>query len=84
MIFRWPKQSHIGSLSHTKCRFKKPKSMVEGDVFPECVDKSSDLLAVPVTKIFNLIMASEKWPSKWKMETVTVIPENCTASNYGE
>ena len=64
--------------------FKKPKSMVEGDLFPQCVTEYSDLLTVPLTKIYNLIIASGRWPKCWKMETVTVIPKNKTANTYGE
>ena len=58
--------------------------MVEGDLFPECVTKYSDLLAVPLTKIYNMILASRTWPSPWKKETVTVIPKSPSASTFEE
>ena len=64
--------------------FKKPKSMVNGDIFPQCINKCHDLIAVPLTKIFNLILASKKWPKAWKMETITVIPKSTTADTFGE
>ena len=34
-------------------KFKKPKSMVKGDIFPQLVTKYADLLAVPLTAIYN-------------------------------
>ena len=35
--------------------FKKPKSMVKGDIFPALMDRFAGLLAVPLTEIFNEI-----------------------------
>ena len=35
--------------------FKKPKSMVNGDIFPALVHKFATLLAVPLTSIYNTI-----------------------------
>ena len=63
---------------------KKPKSKVSGDLFPQLVEKFCDLLAIPLTKIFNLIMWTYHWPSQWKLETVTVIPKNNAAASYEE
>ena len=64
--------------------FKKPKSRVKGDIFPRLVTDYSDLLAVPLTKIFNLTMWTYHWPTQWKLETVTVIPKGSNAGSYGE
>ena len=64
--------------------FKKPKSMVSGNLFPQCVMTFCDLIAIPLTKIFNTIMAMKKWPNKRKKETMTIIPKSTTASSYGE
>ena len=64
--------------------FKKPKSTVAGDVFPKCVSTYHDILAIPLTKIFNTIIATKRWPQTWKLETTTVIPKTSTASTYGE
>ena len=42
--------------------FKKPKSMVQGDVFPVLVTKFADLLAIPLTDIYNCITTTKVWP----------------------
>ena len=54
---------------------KKPKSMVLGDVFPALINRSSHLLAIPLTSIFNSITATASWPLSWKTEYVTPIPK---------
>ena len=56
-------------------KFRKPKSMVRGDLFPELMTKYSDFLAIPLTDIFNTIVATKVWPAIWKEEYVTVIPK---------
>ena len=56
-------------------RFRKPKSMVPGDLFPCLVSEVSDFLAIPLTDIYNEISCSKIWPSCWKKEFVTVIPK---------
>ena len=63
---------------------RKPKSMVEGDLFPDLVTKLSDVLAIPITKIFNHAILLQKWPSQWKVETVTVIPKGKDAQSFDE
>ena len=55
--------------------FKKPKSMVRGDIFPALMDKYATLLAIPLTNIYNQITRSHVWPEVWKQEFVTVIPK---------
>ena len=47
-------------------RFRKPKSMVPGDIFPKLVTKFSDFLAIPLTMIYNEISRTAIWPSRWK------------------
>ena len=42
--------------------FRKPKSMVPGDVFPSLVTKFADFLALPLTNIFNEISSTYVWP----------------------
>ena len=64
--------------------FKKPKSQVPGDICPDLVTKFSDLLAIPLTSIFNQTLGSREWPELWKMESVTVIPKNSCPSSLGE
>ena len=55
--------------------FRKPKSMVRGDLFPELVTKFSDFLAIPLTDLYNTITRTKSWPTIWKEEYVTVIPK---------
>ena len=54
---------------------KKPISTVPGDIPAVLYNKYPNMLSVPVTHIFNLITATGKWPTKWKIEYVTVIPK---------
>ena len=54
---------------------KKPKSMVQGDVFPVLVTECAGSIAVPLTDIFNSILETFVWPISWKREYVTVIPK---------
>lgn len=63
---------------------KKPKSMVGGDLFPATVNKYHDLLAIPLTKIYNLVLHTQLWPSQWKLESVTIIPKTNYSSTPGE
>ena len=55
--------------------FRKPKSMVTGDVFPAVVNRAAPFLAVPLTDIYNCITTTSTWPSDWKTEYVTPIPK---------
>ena len=55
--------------------FKKPKSMVKGDIFPKLMTIFCDLLAIPLSDIYNQISRSFVWPKIWKEEYVTVIPK---------
>ena len=62
-------------------RFKKPRSTVPGDIFPQLVTHFADFLAVPLADIFNKITSSKQWPKCWKKEYVTIIPKkNCPES----
>ena len=54
---------------------RKPKSMVEGDIFPNLVNLCAAKLRTPVTDIFNTIIREHVWPLEWKREYVTVIPK---------
>ena len=64
--------------------FRKPKSRVHGDIFPELVTKYCDLLAEPLCYIYNLVVDTLEWPDAWKMETVNIIPKNNAPANMGE
>lgn len=58
--------------------------MVTGDLFPLIVTEFCDLLAIPLTKIFNLVLHSNDWPAQGKVEAVTTIPKKSNASTPGE
>ena len=58
--------------------FRKPKSMVRGDLFPKLVTKFADFLAIPLTAVYNEVVRTGRWPLEWKKEYVTAIPK-CTA-----
>ena len=64
--------------------FRKPKSMVSGDVFPSLVTKFSDFFVMPLTDIYNQIAHSGVWPSLWKTEYVTVIPKVSCPAGFGD
>ena len=63
-------------------RFRKPCSMVRGDVFPKLVTKYSDFFAIPLCSIYNKITTSKVWPTAWKIEHVTVIPKTSCPANF--
>lgn len=54
---------------------RKPRSQVSGDIDRHAVIRFAGLLAVPVQKIIKSIFDTHKWPSTWKLETVTLIPK---------
>ena len=56
-------------------KIRKPKSIVEGDLFPELVMKFSYFIAIPLTDINNAITTTKIWPVIWKEEYVIVIPK---------
>ena len=64
--------------------FKKPRSMIRGDIFPDLVSKFSDILAIPLTDIFNKALASKQWPDSWKEETMIIIPKCTNPQSYSE
>ena len=63
--------------------FRKPKSMVAGDIFPQLMTLFADQLAVPLTSIYNSISATTIWPVVWKQEFVTVIPKTTHPQTFG-
>ena len=56
-------------------KIKKPRSKIRGDIFPSLVTEFSDIIAEPLTEIYNEISESLLWPDVWKIELVTVIPK---------
>ena len=65
-------------------RFKKPRSTVPGDIFPQLVTQFADFLAVPLANIYNCITVTRKWPRCWKREYVTVIPKNSSPQSLSD
>ena len=63
---------------------KKPKSRVEGDLFPELVNRAAKWLSIPLTNIYNEITSSGKWPASWKTEFVTPIPKTSHPASLGD
>ena len=43
-------------------RFKKPRGILRGNIFPSLVTRHGAALAVPLTHIYNLISSSGQWP----------------------
>ena len=64
--------------------FKKPKSMVRGDIFLDLVTNYADLLVIPLTYIYNDITRTKTWPRIWKEEFVTIIPKTTTPTEIGQ
>lgn len=64
--------------------FKKPKSMVRGDLFPRLMHKFAVLLAIPLTNIYNEITDTMIWSKVWKQEHVTVIPKCRNPTGLGD
>ena len=65
-------------------KFRKPKSVVAGDIFPDIVTKFADILAIPLTSIYNKITQTGIWPEQWKRESVTIIPKTRTPTEVGQ
>ena len=55
--------------------FRKPKSKVPGDLFPDLVNRSAQWISTPLASIYNCISTSGTWPTEWKTEYVTPIPK---------
>ena len=53
--------------------FRKPKSMVKGDIFPQLVNRGAPHLSLPLVDIYNLKTLVGVWPTLWKIEYVTPI-----------
>ena len=64
--------------------FKKPRSMVDGDIFRQLVTKYSDVLAIPLHHVYKRSFARGTWPEIWKRETVVVIPKCSRPSGLTE
>ena len=58
--------------------------MVVGDIFLALVHRFADLLAIPLTDIYNTVTETAVWPLQWKKEFVTVIPKCRTPTDLGD
>ena len=63
---------------------KKPRSGVLGDLDRRVVNALSDLIAIPLHKVFSAVFKSCQWPDQWKNETVTIIPKNSAHVSLSE
>ena len=84
-----PGPNSIGMLSPPEVvkrlrEFKKPKSMVLGDIFPAVINRAAIALAMPLTHLYNCITLSQNWPRGWKTEFVTPIPKSTAPQSAGD
>ena len=56
-------------------KFKKPKGLVACDIFPDLSTLYADILAIPLTRIFNEGFKRGEWPEIWRQETAVIIPK---------
>ena len=63
--------------------FKKPRSMVPGDIFPQLVAHYSIFLAEPLEKIYNGVITTYHWPLVWRNEYVSIIPKSSAPEDLG-
>ena len=63
---------------------KNVKSAVKGDMLPFLVKPCADIIAKPVSIIFNAVLKTARWPKRWKREVITVIPKNKKPSSLAE
>ena len=64
--------------------FRKPKTMVNGDIFPALVNEVADDLAKPLADIYNAVSDTKQWPQAWKFEYVTAIPKSSAPSSLND
>ena len=55
--------------------FKKPRSLVRCNIFPDLSTLYADILAIPLTRIFNEGFRLGIWPEIWREETAVIIPK---------
>ena len=63
---------------------RKPKSMVKHDIFPCLVSGAAAAIAIPLTAIYNNMLATRTWPLRWKEEFVTPIPKKPVPANVND
>ena len=79
-----PRVFNVGEVAGKLKKMKKPNSVVKGDIDKRLVTPAADILAIPLTYIYNLVSESLIWPKLWKSETVTLLPKNPCPSSLGE
>ena len=65
-------------------KLKKKDSHVPGDPLPFLIRKMPELFASPVASIFNKACEEGNWPSRWKIEFLTIIPKVKNPVNLSE
>ena len=63
---------------------KKPRSMVDGDIFPALFNAGARILRTPMAAIFNDMIRTLVWPKAWKREFVTVIPKKNRPESFSD
>ena len=79
-----PRLLTVHEVSQGLKKIKKPKSQVRGDIPSNLISPLADVLAIPLTSLFNEIIATNSWPAIWKSETVHLIPKKTLPSNLSE
>ena len=65
-------------------KYKKPSSLVPGDIPKKLVNKLSSELAIPLTLIYNKCLLRTEWPKLWKNEVVVPIPKTQTPVTFND
>ena len=63
--------------------FKKPRSRVPGDIFPQLVTNYAMDLAQPLQWIYQGVVDTYHWPMVWRNEYVTIIPKSASPEDLG-
>ena len=72
-----------GEITKRLRSFKKPRSMVPGDVFPQLVSNYAPYLAVPLEVVYKEVMTTYQWPLAWRQEYVSIIPKSACPEDLG-
>ena len=65
-------------------KYKKPSSLVPGDIPKKLVNNLSNELAIPLTLIYKNCLLKTAWPRLWKNEIVIPIPKTQTPVSYND
>ena len=71
----------VNAVNKRIVKAKKPVGIVPGDLPRKLVQKCSDLIAIPATKIFNAITCTSSYPTEWKKEHQLAIPKSYPPEN---